>query len=305
MFFSYRLLAKYLKKEEQWKMFLEYERALLKRMRNSCRINFLNSCLQADIVPRFLKFRVPKNGCFEPTIVHNFQKRLLKEECNKAKKAREVHDATVKDIRDALKFSVHRRYLPSIIVHSRLKVRMERNEVILTQSQKLDNLSKEQNRPLFQLHDTVRLLDVDVPVPKYVLDTLSMGPKNSVLTKFDPKCFLAEMDVLLNNLQNSDITNETINNINIATLKYVKNCSKQKIPRHVKMTNRFLKENALLAVPFDKGTGICVMKQNTYQEKMNDILSLSQFVKEIPTRKNAREVVLGFVYSIFSDNRTF
>eukprot|EP00111_Clytia_hemisphaerica_P023398 TCONS_00068918-protein len=169
---------------------------------------------------------------------------------------------------------------------------MERNEVMSTQSKKLDNLSKEQNRPLFQLHNTVRLLDVEVPVPKYVLDTLSMGPKNSVLTKFDSKGFLAEMDLLLNNLQNPDVTNETINDINIATLKYVKNCSKQKIPRHVKMTNRFLKENALLAVPFDKGTGICVMKENTYQEKMNDILNLSQFVKETPTRKNAREVVL-------------
>ena len=69
--------------------------------------------------------------------------------------------------------------------------------------------------------------------------------------------------MLLNNLQKSDVTNETINEMNIATLKYVKNCSKQKIPRHVKMTNRFLKENALLAVPFDKGTGSCVMEQNT------------------------------------------
>ena len=59
----------------------------------------------------------------------------------------------------------------------------------------------------------------------------------------------------------------------------------------MKMTNRFLKENTLLAFPFDKGTGICVMKQ-TYQQKMNDILSLSQFLKEIPTRKNSRELVL-------------
>lgn len=65
----------------------------------------------------------------------------------------------------------------------------------------------------------MKVLDVDTAIPKYVLDTLSMGPKNPVLTKFDSKSFLVEMDMLLNKLQNHDITNEIINDINIATLK--------------------------------------------------------------------------------------
>ena len=30
-----------------------------------------------DIIPRFLRFRVPENSCFETTVVHNFQEKLL------------------------------------------------------------------------------------------------------------------------------------------------------------------------------------------------------------------------------------
>ena len=48
------------------------------------------------------------------------------------------------------------------------------------------------------------------------------------------------------------------------------------------MTKRYPKENDLLAVPYDKGTGICVMKRESYNEKMCDILELPQFKKYLP-----------------------
>ena len=58
------------------------------------------------------------------------------------------------------------------------------------------------------------------------------------------------------------------------------------------MTKRYLKENNLLAVPFDKGTGICIMKKETYCNKLKDILNLDQFEKVIPKRKNAKDAIL-------------
>ena len=42
-------------------------------------------------------------------------------------------------------------------------------------------------------------------------------------------------------------------------------------------TNDFLKDQKLLVVPFDKRWGFCVMKQKTYSDKLNEILSSSQF----------------------------
>ena len=47
--------------------------------------------------------------------------------------------------------------------------------------------------------------------------------------------------------------------------------------RWVKKGNDFLKDQKLLAVPFDKGCGFCVMKQTTYSDNLNEILSSSQF----------------------------
>ena len=58
------------------------------------------------------------------------------------------------------------------------------------------------------------------------------------------------------------------------------------------MTKWYLKENNLLAVPFDKGIGICVMKKDAYHTKLNAILQLSQFEKVTERSKNALNPVL-------------
>ena len=72
---------------------------------------------------------------------------------------------------------------------------------------------------------------------------------------------------------------DIVNDINIKTFKYIKACSNQKSPRNLILTKRYLKQNDLLAVPFDKGVGICLMKRETYEKKMEEILKLDQFEK--------------------------
>ena len=51
------------------------------------------------------------------------------------------------------------------------------------------------------------------------------------------------------------------------------------------LTKKYLKENNLLAIPFDKGVGICIMKTETYHDKMNTIIQLPQFQKIVNSRK--------------------
>ena len=65
-----------------------------------------------------------------------------------------------------------------------------------------------------------------------------------------------------------------------------------KSSRNIQLTKRYLKENDLVAVPFDKGIGICVMKRQDYHRKLDDILNLPQFEKVVNTRKNAKHPVL-------------
>ena len=165
-----------------------------------------------------------------------------------------------------------------MVLYSRTKVQNIHLEVTSTHQKKLDNLSKQQERPLFNVHDTVRLFELDIHSPKYVLCTFSMGPKNPILDKFNQKELLAEIDLSLNRLGKASVSNDVLNDINLATWKYVKSCFSQRRPISIIMTKRYLPEKDLLAVP-DKGTGICVMQRQTYISKLNDILNLKQFEK--------------------------
>ena len=192
------------------------------------------------------------------------------------------HERKVNDTHEKLRQILCHTLITSVVLYSRMTVQNIHLEVTSTHQKKLDNLSKQQERPLFNVQDTISLFELDIHPPKYVFDTLSMGPKNPILDKFNQKELLAEIDLLLNRL----------GKVNAATLKYVKSCLSQRTLRHIIMTKRYLREKDLLAVLFDKGTGICVMKRQTYISKLNDILNLEQFEKVTVTRKNGRDLCL-------------
>ena len=85
MFLPHRLLAKELHRRNCWKNFLKYQKAHGKHRKNSLRIKFLEKCKQSDIIPRFLRRRIPTNGCFDDKTVREFQHKLLRKEIIKAK----------------------------------------------------------------------------------------------------------------------------------------------------------------------------------------------------------------------------
>ena len=53
--------------------------------------------IRMDIIPTILKFKIRNNGCFEPTVLHNFQRRLLKGELMKARQTLYEHEQKVSD----------------------------------------------------------------------------------------------------------------------------------------------------------------------------------------------------------------
>ena len=274
MFLPGRLLALSLQRSDCWKKYLDYVRSLEKYVNCCCRIKFIENCSQADIIPRFLKFRIPENGCFEPTVVHNFQRNLLKAELNKARKLKGIHRNVIEVKRTILKECIPDNLIPSVVLYSQHVIRTTRLSVERTHSRKLKNLSTDQQRPLFDVQDTVKICDEDINPPRYVVDTLALGPKNAILDDFDSKETLSQIERLLYNCKKSKTNDKVMDEINIETFKYIKSCSKQKSPRNLRMTKRYLKEHNLLAVPFDKGVGICLMKRETYEQKIGDILKL-------------------------------
>ena len=169
MFLPFCLLALCLQRSNCWKEYRDYDRSLRKLVNFRCRIDFIEKCIQADIIPRFLKFRIPENGCFEPTAVHNFQRNLLKVELGKAKKLKENHINVIETKRTLLKDKILPKLIASVVFHTRQTVKQTRQDVQNTHAKKLESLSKEQQRPLFEVHDTVQISDDDIVPPRYVI----------------------------------------------------------------------------------------------------------------------------------------
>ena len=106
MFLAYRLLLLELRRNHCIHGFLQYKKALCKVESHSLRINFLENCLRSDIIPKFLRFRVPNNGCFDDKSVHDFQKRLLRKEIFAAKHDLDTSRQTLSEKRKDLQSRV-------------------------------------------------------------------------------------------------------------------------------------------------------------------------------------------------------
>lgn len=55
-----------------WKLFLDYRTMREKVLMHNLRLKYLESCRSAEIIPRFLTFRILNNGCFDNKSVHDF-----------------------------------------------------------------------------------------------------------------------------------------------------------------------------------------------------------------------------------------
>ena len=63
------------------------------------------------------------------------------------------------------------------------------------------------------------------------------------------------------------MSNDIISDINVKTLNYIKKCKQLKSSRNIILSKKYLKDHHLLAIPFDKGIGIWVMKKEVYHTK--------------------------------------
>ena len=81
-----KLLKRELKRQgtlTSWYAYLNLKSKLLKTCK---RIEFLQTCEENKVIPKFLKFRIPQNGCFNANAVERFQAKLLNIEIKNAKK---------------------------------------------------------------------------------------------------------------------------------------------------------------------------------------------------------------------------
>ena len=90
-----------------------------------------------------------------------------------AKRTLYEHERKVSDKRNRFKQVLHHHMILIVALYSRALIHRVRVEVLSTQKKNLENLFKQQERPLFNVCDTVKLFKVDLQLPRYVLDTLA------------------------------------------------------------------------------------------------------------------------------------
>ena len=223
MILPYRLFRKEIQRHSNcFKDYLNYLKAIDKYDKCVLRISFLEKCRDSDIIPNFLNFRIPNNGCFEEQSVHNFQRGLLHKEIGKARVLVEDLNLRLNEKRCVLRDKIPHHCLPSAVVYSRLDRLKNRKSVVATHGKKLKLLAARQQKPLFNVTNTVQVCDVSINIPNYVMQTLAMGPRHPVMDKFNEKDVLVELDGFLKFCKDKHVNNAAITDINVKTLNYIK-----------------------------------------------------------------------------------
>ena len=170
--------------------------------------------------------------------MHDFQTRLLNKELINARNHLQSVNEKLEEKRRKVQDSVPSKCLASVAVYTR-KSRLDlRQTQMRTHNRKLLKLSAEQEHPLFNVENTVVLHWLDATPPSYVMETISLGPKNAVLDRFEQKDILAEMDGFLGHCKLEKVNDEVITDINVKTLNYIKKVKKMKPSRNIMLTKK-------------------------------------------------------------------
>ena len=231
------------------KWFYKYRKTYSQMETTRERIDFLEDCRKADIIPNFLRFRLPKNGCFDQKITHNYQMNLLRKNILNARETLKMQEQKLENTRNTLKEKAPEKCYHSIFFYAKIAKRNLIRESRERHNKKIHEWSEQQSKPLFKVGGTITYCDVDPEkIPKYVKDTLSLGPNNSVQLGFDKKDkkeLLAECNNVMETCKKNNASEETLTDINVKTLSYAKRCDKIKGSKNVKYTRQYLKKNII------------------------------------------------------------
>ena len=200
-------------------------------------------CEDNKLTPKFLKFRIPKNGCFNANEVERFQAKLLKIELKNAKHLLNKRKKDTEEFLSEFRPKIPAKLIPTILLHTRIAWLTEKEKIQAKHQDKLRQLSIEQDRPIARMNTgTITILDNIKNVPEYVRATLANGPRHPLLTKFDEKAIAAEINALIEHHEKIGMSQDIINDINIASYRYIRDGRKQRGDKAIAYTSKYLKK---------------------------------------------------------------
>ena len=114
------------------------------------------------------------------------------------------------------------------------------------------NLSIDQDCPNAKINkNAINILNRQEQLPEYVNATLTKGPKHPIQNKFDEKAAAAAVRELIEHHESLGISQDIINDINIASYRYIQDNKKQRVDRASTYTAKYLKREKLVSLPYD------------------------------------------------------
>ena len=223
-----------------------------------------------------MKFRVPKTDVFSDRAVHSSQLKLLRSEISTSADTHHKCEQKRAASQKVLRRNLDNHLLPSVIFVLRNRVR---NHVVNSEQRlqgKLAKVSERQDKPLKASNEkTVAVLD-NIILSGFAKDLLVFGPKHPIRDKFEELHFLAAIDSLIRNVRENNVPGEKLFEIEAAAKWYSKNIRETPLDRALSKLQKYLRDNALIVVPFDKGVVFCVTKKSTYAEKLEKVSDCEQ-----------------------------
>ena len=278
------------------KTWLIYHKTLLRQQ-------FLQSCLDADVLPKFLSINIPQHIVTHNRFFRQAQKKTLEKEIRNVKEEasrllsnlRKVQQQYTEDGWRALEAVLHH--------HNNKKLRMiqhrhARKVTLLLRSQRSQPDSENQAAPtddaqqrLFQMDCLINLSKVELTQEEE--EALRLGFSMAWPSTVSPLDIKTESEVtfdrVLKTLNNHNVNKDDIDfvrsKLKSLALSYIRN--KSKIPKAVysqlKSLRALSRNSDLFISRFDKGNGICIDTKSNYLDKMNNFLSdTSKFSKYHP-----------------------
>ena len=153
---------------------------------------------------------------------------------------------------------------------------------------KLQHLREVFDKPVSNLCDSVSNIS-GCSLPNFVCELLQFGPKHPVLTKFNKMEFFKDIEKILPYANDPSCKSR----LAWGAIQYSNSGANRKWNTILQRVRKFLIDNSLVAIPYDKGIGYCVMTKEQYNSKAEEILQGSQFKLYIPHGSQKQDNVIA------------
>ena len=247
----------------------KYEKTQLCLLKTDLRLSFLQECINFQLIPKFLHFKIPNKDIFHKKTVLEFQISLLKKEKLKTLKTRDKTAYKLAKLADSIRLKV-----PWLTYHFLNHLIRKSNDKIIksarvTQDRKIASLLRKQTPNAYTITNlsNYRLSLAETWVLQFGLKAPILPPSISIQNiKFigESLFYKLKSPALKQRIYESFLQFyfKSIEVVNSAHNRTIHN-----------IIHKLRKNDEIVIVRPDKGQGVVILNKNDYESKLNDIVS--------------------------------